>query len=77
MPRDAVSRTANVERTGRHKWVKEGAQLNCAQIKKYMSAHISGTHKRKQDSYTFIWNMLHIHMEHVTHGSTSETGFRL
>ena len=22
MPRDAVSRTANVERTGRHKWVK-------------------------------------------------------
>ena len=21
MPRDAVSRTANVERTGRHKWV--------------------------------------------------------
>ena len=23
MPRDAVSRTANVERTGRHKWVKE------------------------------------------------------
>ena len=23
MPRDAVSRTANVERTGRHKWVKD------------------------------------------------------
>ena len=23
MPRDAVSRTANVERTGQHKWVKE------------------------------------------------------
>ena len=23
MPRDAVSRTANDERTGRHKWVKE------------------------------------------------------
>ena len=23
MPRDAVSRTANVERTGRHKWVNE------------------------------------------------------
>ena len=23
MPRDAVSRTANVERTGRHKWVKK------------------------------------------------------
>jgi len=22
MPRDTVSRTANVERTGRHKWVK-------------------------------------------------------
>ena len=22
MPRDAVSRTSNVERTGRHKWVK-------------------------------------------------------
>ena len=31
MPRDAVSRTANVERTGRHKWVyaypTEGAYL--------------------------------------------------
>ena len=24
MPRDAVSRTANVERTGWHKWVKNG-----------------------------------------------------
>ena len=23
MPRDAVSRTAHVERTGRHKWVKQ------------------------------------------------------
>ena len=23
MPRDAVSRTANVERTGRHKWVNQ------------------------------------------------------
>ena len=23
MPRDTVSRTANVERTGRHKWVKQ------------------------------------------------------
>ena len=27
MPRDAVSRTANVERTGRQKWVKGGPQL--------------------------------------------------
>ena len=26
MPRDAVSRTANVERTGRHKWVNADAQ---------------------------------------------------
>ena len=28
MPRDAVSRTANVERTGRHKWVKEQVKKN-------------------------------------------------
>ena len=26
MPRDAVSRTANVERTGRHKWVIPAAE---------------------------------------------------
>ena len=26
MPRDAVSRTANVERTGRHKWVNENGR---------------------------------------------------
>ena len=30
MPRDAVSRTANVERTGRHKWVNMlGAVTRC------------------------------------------------
>ena len=29
MPRDAVSRTANVERTGRHKWVQREPYL-CA-----------------------------------------------
>ena len=28
MPRDAVSRTANVERTVRHKWVKKEMQLS-------------------------------------------------
>ena len=28
MPRDAVSRTANVERNGGHKWVKEDPQLD-------------------------------------------------
>ena len=28
MPRDAVSRTANVERTGRHKWVKQEHDKN-------------------------------------------------
>ena len=28
MPRDAVSRTANVERTGRHKWVNNSTSLN-------------------------------------------------
>ena len=28
MPRDAVSRTANVERTGRHKWVNRDDELN-------------------------------------------------
>ena len=28
MPRDTVSRTANVERTGRHKWVKLNDSLN-------------------------------------------------
>ena len=27
MPRDAVSRTANVERTGRHKWVSANSQI--------------------------------------------------
>ena len=27
MPRDAVSRTANVERTGRHKWVNIGLPI--------------------------------------------------
>ena len=30
MPRDAVSRTANVERTGRHKWVKGSGVLTNA-----------------------------------------------
>ena len=29
-PRDAVSRTANVERTGRHKWVIKHAKTNIA-----------------------------------------------
>ena len=33
MPRDAVSRTANVERTGRHKWVKLRAALQQNDIK--------------------------------------------
>ena len=33
MPRDAVSRTANVERTGRHKWVK----LYMLIVQKYQS----------------------------------------
>ena len=28
MPRDAVSRTANVKRTGRHKWVKQVGQAS-------------------------------------------------
>ena len=27
MPRDAVSRTANVERTGRHEWIKGGNEV--------------------------------------------------
>ena len=27
MPRDAVSRTANVERTGRHKWVNHSIRI--------------------------------------------------
>ena len=31
MPRDAVSRTANVERTGRHKWVNN-VEATMAQI---------------------------------------------
>ena len=30
MPRDAVSRTANVERTGRHKWVKSRGRGKCS-----------------------------------------------
>ena len=29
MPRDAVSRTANVERNGGHKWVKIKFKENC------------------------------------------------
>ena len=28
MPRDAVSRTANVERTGRHKWVNNSLNMS-------------------------------------------------
>ena len=32
MPRDAVSRTANVERTGRHKWVNQQNQLKTVHI---------------------------------------------
>ena len=35
MPRDAVSRTANVERTGRHKWVNEGGLETCRFINLY------------------------------------------
>ena len=33
IPRDAVSRTANVERTGRHKWVKSPFHLPCRSLR--------------------------------------------
>ena len=36
MPRDAVSRTAHVERTGRHKWVN--VRLHITQSEKNISA---------------------------------------
>ena len=42
MPRDAVSRTANVERTSRHKWVKQkyynicGLKYSCLYIRIYI-----------------------------------------
>ena len=32
MPREAVSRTENVERTGRQKWVKIFARVQCDEI---------------------------------------------
>ena len=51
MPRDAVSRTANVERTGRHKWVKlsNGSGYKTPFEKK--SFHFSFTfHGKKSES---------------------------
>ena len=64
MPRDAVSRTANVEGTGRHKWVKQDSEINdlCTQrnlfeillnqtkIKLYLPFSDSFGTKRK-----FVW----------------------
>ena len=37
MPRDAVSRTTNVERTGRHKWVNAMRGVAFKLIKSYFS----------------------------------------
>ena len=41
MPRDAVSRTANVERTGRHKWVEWKNTLQLANLGPHIVTHSS------------------------------------
>ena len=44
MPRDAVSRTANVERTGRHKWVNPHAEFfsrNLVKLNQILNGFIS------------------------------------
>ena len=40
MPRDAVSRTANVERTGRHKWVNIFLELRNNKTDRHLGVDI-------------------------------------
>ena len=41
MPRDTVSRTANVERTVRHKWVKEATQATSLHASVYINVYLN------------------------------------
>ena len=47
MPRDAVSRTANVERTGWHKWVKVNEADIAALRERFMPEMIGVTEMKK------------------------------